>query len=216
MSTRILMFCDKVIMCEGMRALLEEHNLQVRAETSVQSIVALATEDPPEVIVVVSPALTVDDRTELAELAQLSKVLMLAKAENMPRAFEALRVGVRAVLSVESSVDELIHVIRTLVEVDAIVVPVAARKSVEMLARSCPLPPAANTLTLRENEVLLLLAQGMANDEIAEKLSVSGATIRSHVHNVLHKLNVRSRAQAVAVAYETGLINTIEQKVSRR
>ncbi|MFI8849552.1 response regulator transcription factor [Streptomyces sp. 891-h] len=216
MSARILMCCDKLIMCEGMRALLEQHDMQVRGETSVQRAVALAAEDPPEVIVVVSPVLSVDDRNELTALARLSKVLMLAKAENMHRAFEALRVGVRAVLSVESSVEELIHVIRTLVEVDAIVVPVAARKSVEMMARNCCLPPAANTLTGRENEVLLLLAQGMANDEIAEKLSVSSATIRSHVHNVLHKLSVRSRAQAVAVAYETGLINTIEQKVTRR
>ncbi|MBO8188628.1 response regulator transcription factor [Streptomyces spirodelae] len=216
MSARILMCCDKLIMCEGMRALLEQHDMQVTGETSVQRAVALAAEDPPEVIVVVSPVLTVDDRNELTALARLSKVLMLAKAENMHRAFEALRVGVRAVISVESSVEELIHVIRTLVEVDAIVVPVAARKSVEMMARSCCLPPAANTLTGRENEVLLLLAQGMANDEIAEKLSVSSATIRSHVHNVLHKLSVRSRAQAVAVAYETGLINTIEQKVTRR
>ncbi|WP_019359833.1 helix-turn-helix transcriptional regulator [Streptomyces sp. AA1529] len=209
MSTDILMYCDKLIMCQGMHALLGQHNLQVTAEMSMSRVIALATEHPPEVIVVVSPALTVDDQQELADLARLGKVLMLAKAENLPRAFEALRVGVRAVLSVESSVHELLHVIKTLIEVDAIVIPVAARKSVEMLARPCTPPMAGNTLTVRENEVLLLLAQGLVNEEIAAKLSVSSATIRSHVHNLLHKLNVRSRAQAVALAYETGLINTI-------
>ncbi|MEU5832544.1 response regulator transcription factor [Streptomyces diacarni] len=216
MSTDILIYCDKLIMCQGMHALLVQHNLQVTAEMSMRRVVALATEDPPDVIVVVSPALTVDDQQELADLARLGKVLMLAKAENLPRSFEALKVGVRAVLSVESSIDELLHVIETLVRVDAIVVPVAARKSVEMLARPCVPPTAGNTLTVRESEVLLLLAQGLVNDEIATKLSVSSATIRSHVHNLMHKLSVRSRAQAVALAYETGLINTIGRNVPQR
>jgi DNA-binding NarL/FixJ family response regulator len=210
------MCCDKLIVGAGMRALLEQHSLDVRTETSVRRTVALATETPPDILIVVSPVLTVDNRSELAELARLSKVLLLATAENTHRAFEALRVGVRAVLSVESSVEELIHVIRTVVEVEAIVVPVAARKCVDLLvSQQTALPRAAGTLTARENEVMLLLTQGISNAEIAEKLSVSNATIRSHVHNVLRKLRAGSRAQAVAIAYETGLINTFELKADR-
>lgn len=213
MSARILMCCDKLIMCAGMRALLEQHNLEVGAETSVQRTIELATETPPDIVIVVNPALTVDDGNELAQLARLSKVIMLAKNENMQRAFEALRVGVRAVLSVESSVEELVHVINTVVNVDALIVPVAARKSVETLTHPTRLPSIASTLTVRESEVVLLLTQGLSNFEIAQKLSVSSATIRSHTHNLLRKLNVGTRAQAVALAYEVGLIDAIEERM---
>ena len=217
MSTDILVCCDNMIMGAGIRALLSQHSLSVSVETSVRRAATVAAETSPEALIVVSPALTVDDRGELAELARLSKVILLAKPENAHRAFEVLRVSVRAVLSVESSVDDLIHVIRAVTKVNALVVPAAAGPSLGTLEmRETLIAPAVeNTLTGRESEVLRLLTQGKSNSEIAKELSVSDATIRSHVHHVLRKLGAGTRAQAVALAYGSGLIEAIERRALR-
>ncbi|QOV41389.1 response regulator transcription factor [Streptomyces ferrugineus] len=77
---------------------------------------------------------------------------------------------------------------------------------------STPAASLVTNLTPRESEVIVLLAQGKSNAEIAEKMSVSTATVRTHVHHLLRKLGVGTRAQAVAVAYESGLISAIGRK----
>ena len=216
MSIRILVYCDKPIICAGIRALLEQQeDLHVTAETSAQRALTIAQEESPAAIIVIAPALTIDNRNELAQLARLSKVVFLAKTENVHRCLEVLCVGVRAVLSVDSSADELLHVLRTVVGVDAIVIPFAAHRSLEKVAEcrsSAALASRAlENLTSREREVIFLLTQGLSNAKIADKLSITPATVRSHVHHLLRKLEVGTRAQAVAVAYETGLISAIEQ-----
>ncbi|MFC5718653.1 DNA-binding response regulator [Streptomyces gamaensis] len=219
MSMRILLCCDKLILGAGLQALLGQHGLEAVTKTSVRSTVAAARELTPDAIVVVAPALGIDDTHELAELSRIAKVVLLARPEATHRAFEALRIGVRAVLSLEDPPGELIQMIKTVVEVDAMVAPLTARKALEQLrtpASPAPVPPSAGTLTPREAEVMLLLAQGWSNAEIAEKLSISNATVRSHVHHVLRKLDAGTRARAVAIAYETGLIGAMERQAARR
>lgn len=217
MSLRVLLCCDNPIIGAGIQALLERRGLQAAVETSAARTIALTAEDPSDAVVVVSPTLTVDDTRELAQLARMGRVILLAKPENTHRALEVLRLQVRAVLSTESSIDELIHVIRTVTEVNALVIPVSARKSLESL-KGQPIRPDTHpsiSLTPREIEVMLLLARGNSNSRIAQELLVSEATIRSHVHHMLRKLGARTRTQAVAIAYESGLIDEIGQKASR-
>ena len=152
MSLRILICCDKAIMAAGMSALLQQHIPDIRVATSPTAVLALAPGDAPDVVLVVAPALTIDDREELARLSGQTKVVLLAKPENAHRAFEALQLGVRAVLSVESSFEDLVHVIRTVVEVDAMVVPTVAREALENFSvpSTTRIRLAAATLTPRE------------------------------------------------------------------
>jgi len=201
-----------------MRALLDQQpDIAVIGYTNGTESEAAAADSTPDVTVVVAPALTIENKRELAALAALTKVIHIAKADSASRsieAIEALRLGVRAVLAPDTSADELIHILRTVSAGSAMVIPEAARQSLGHLPHrhtSALAASVVHSLTPRETEVIALLTQGKSNAEIAQKLSVSTATVRSHVHHLLRKLGVGSRAQAVAVAYETGLMAAIEQ-----
>lgn len=211
MNIRVLVCCEDAILGAGMRALLDQQpDITVVGNTTGAESAAAAARQEPDVLVIVSPALTVEHKRELAALSADTKVVLIAKAENAARSIEALRVGVQAVLTPGSSADELVHVLRTVSVGGAIVLPEEARSSLHHLpddGASATCLVAA--LTPRESEVIVLLAQGKSNADIAEKLSVSKATVRSHVHHLLRKLGVGTRAQAVAVAYESGLISAL-------
>ncbi|MFD9858996.1 response regulator transcription factor [Streptomyces alboflavus] len=213
MKIRVLVCCDESIMSAAMRALLDQQpDFEVLGFTTGRESAAAVAELTPHVMIVVAPALGLDDSRELAELAALTKIVLIAKAESAHRSVEALCVGVRAVLAPDSSADDLIHVLRTVSAGASMVMPAAARRSLQGLpqqGRSYGTGRRAADLTPRESEVIVLLAQGKSNAEVAEKLSVSLATVRSHVHHVLRKMGVSTRAQAVAIAYETGLMATI-------
>ncbi|TDT28119.1 DNA-binding NarL/FixJ family response regulator [Streptomyces sp. BK208] len=208
MTTRVLVCCDRVILGEGMRALLERHDMKVQVETTLRGSLATATETGPDIMVTVAPLFTLDSIDKLTELARLGRTILLTKPENTYRAFEALRVGVRAVLSAETSVEELVHVIKTITEVNAIIAPGEAQEALTRYWRSKAPKNLRPELTPRETEVLVLLTQGKTNTEMAGTLSVSSTTVRSHVHRVLRKLGAATRAQAVAIAYESGLLGT--------
>ncbi|MFJ9538349.1 DNA-binding response regulator [Streptomyces sp. NPDC101225] len=213
MNIRVLVCCEDAILGAGMRALLDQQpDITVIGNTTGAESAAAAAEQAPDVLVVVSPALTVEHKRELAALSAGTKVILIAKAENAARSIEALRAGVQAVLTPGSSADELLHVLRTVSVGGAIVMPEEALSSLRHVPDETSATPAAclvAALTPRESEVIVLLAQGRSNAEIAEKMSVSTATVRSHVHHLLRKLEVGTRAQAVAVAYESGLISAI-------
>lgn len=213
MKIRVLVCCDESIMSAAMRALLDQQpDFEVLGFTTGRESAAAVAELTPHVMIVVAPALGLDDSRELAELAALTKIVLIAKAESAHRSVEALCVGVRAVLAPDSSADDLIHVLRTVSAGASMVMPAAARRSLQRLPQqghSGATGRRAADLTPRESEVIVLLAQGKSNAEVAEKLSVSLATVRSHVHHVLRKMGVSTRAQAVAIAYETGLMAAI-------
>lgn len=202
-------------MGSGLKALMhQELGAEVHYETTACATLSAARRLAPEVVLVVAPVLTVTDTPELAAFAESSKVVLVTKAENTHRSIDALRAGVRAVLPPDTSADEFISVMRMVIEGDTMVIPMAARHSLGHVPghRTSELAPQmARRLTPREKEVLLLLTNGFSNAEIAEKLSVSMTTVRSHVHHLLRKLEVGSRGQAIAIAYETGLVNEIRR-----
>jgi DNA-binding NarL/FixJ family response regulator len=220
-DARILVCCATPVLCAGLAALLEqridpgEGTVTFATETTAAGVVAAAKSTSPDVTLVVSPVLTLTDLAELEVLAALSKVVLVAKAENTHRSIEGLRVGVRAVLPPDCSPEELVNVVTMVAAGDAMVMPGAARDGLARMPGGREATEfavrVAGILTAREKEVLVLLAQGGSNVEIAEELSVSVPTVRSHVHHLLGKLGVASRGQAIAVAHEFGLVNALRK-----
>ncbi|TDD84660.1 response regulator transcription factor [Actinomadura rubrisoli] len=222
MRQRVLLCCEKPIIAAGFSALLrQEPDIEIIGEATGERVLGATERLSPDAILVVAPALTIiKHQRELATLAKLAKVILIAKTENVHRSIEVLRIGVSAVLSLDTSSAQLIHALRLVSTGDLLILPEDARDAF----RPFPTSPqsadsasaGANLLTSREKQVVLLLARGSSNAEIAKELSVSMTTIRSHVHNVLRKLDVGTRAQAVAIAYESGLITEIETEDNAR
>ncbi|MGW5697982.1 response regulator transcription factor, partial [Streptomyces asiaticus] len=123
---------------------------------------------------------------------------------------EALHAGASGFLLKDVRRDDLVHAVRVVARGDSLLAPSVARRLVEQYTRATARPrradPRLDALTGRERETLLLLARGLSNAEIAAALVVSEHTVKTHVGNVLAKLGLRDRIQAVICAYETGLI----------
>ncbi|KAA8885532.1 response regulator transcription factor [Nocardia colli] len=165
----------------------------------------------PDVVLLVG---AVEGKHRLAEIVAASKVIMVMTEEDVARAVKLVRTGVRALLSSGCSPFELLCAIRVVAVGNRLVVPPQIVGGLDHVVASSVTRKldiqVAGSLTRREAEVLGLLAHGRSNAEIARQLSVSATTVRSHVHHVLQKLAVGTRGQAVAVAYETGLIALLD------
>jgi DNA-binding NarL/FixJ family response regulator len=139
------------------------------------------------------------------------RVLIVTTYELDEYIVEALRLGAAGFILKDDPPDELIHAVRTVAAGDALLAPSVTRRLLEPVVRQLPerpkLPPSYEELTEREREVLLLIARGLSNAEIAQELYLSPGTVKSHVSHLLIKLDLRVRVQAVILAYETGLIN---------
>jgi DNA-binding NarL/FixJ family response regulator len=126
-------------------------------------------------------------------------------------AFAALKAGASGFLLKDVPPEELLFGIRSVHSGDAVVAPSTTRRLIDRFAPMFPTgaagdPPDLAGLTSREREVLTLIAQGLSNTEIGQRLFVSEATVKTHVGRVLAKLGLRDRVQAVVFAYETGLV----------
>lgn len=127
-------------------------------------------------------------------------------------AFAALKAGASGFLLKDVPPVELVAAIRSVHAGDAVVAPTTTRRMIDRFAEVLPVPrsapgsPVLAPLTEREREVFLLVAQGLSNGEIATKLTLSEATVKTHVGRILAKLNLRDRVQAVVLAYEAGLV----------
>ncbi|MFM9594255.1 response regulator [Streptomyces scabiei] len=139
------------------------------------------------------------------------RVVMLTTFDSDEYVYEALHAGASGFLLKDVRRDDLVHAVRVVARGDSLLAPSVARRLVEQYTRPpsvrAPRPdPRLDLLTGRERETLLLLARGLSNAEIAAELVVSDHTVKTHVGNVLAKLGLRDRIQAVICAYETGLI----------
>jgi DNA-binding NarL/FixJ family response regulator len=138
------------------------------------------------------------------------KVVMLTTFDLDEYVYEALRAGASGFLLKDSPRHDLIAAVRAAAAGDALLAPSVTRRLIEAFARrppeASPSPSQLASLTARERDVLLLLARGRSNAEIAAVLFVSEATVKTHVGNLLAKLGLRDRVQAVILAYETGIV----------
>ena len=139
------------------------------------------------------------------------RVLILTTFELDEYVFEALRAGASGFLLKSRPLEELLHAIRVIAEGEALLAPSITRRLIAHFAErptTAPKVPAGlDDLTEREREVLALVAQGLSNAELAERLHVSMPTVKTHVSRILTKLGARDRTQLVVIAYESGLVS---------
>ncbi len=138
-----------------------------------------------------------------------TRVLILTTFERDDYIYEALQAGASGFLLKNASPEELVHGVRVVAAGDALLAPSVTRRLIADMARPRVRPELASQLGLltgREEEVLRGMAGGLSNAELADRLILGEATIKTHVSRVLMKLNLRDRVQAVAFAYESGLV----------
>jgi DNA-binding NarL/FixJ family response regulator len=218
-SVRVLIVDDQALVRAGFRLILEgNEGIHVVGEAADgEQAVAAAARLRPDVVLmdVRMPKLDGLEATRqiLAGATDGCRVLMLTTFDLDEYVYTALQVGASGFLLKDVSPEQLIAAVRLVAAGDALLAPSITRRLVERFARPITLPvvPAAPanlaSLTPREHEVLLLLGQGLSNAEMAARLVVSEATVKTHVARVLDKLNLRDRVQAVVLVYETGLVS---------
>jgi len=138
------------------------------------------------------------------------RVLMLTTFDLDEYVYEALRAGASGFVLKDATTAELIHAVKVVAAGDALLAPSVTRRLIADFTRNPPAVPATpaalDALTSRETEVLMLIAHGMSNTQISDTLCIAMDTTRTHVKRILSKLGLRDRAQAVVIAYQTGLV----------
>ena len=210
--TRVLLVDDQELVRAGFRIILNsEPGIEVVGEAANGSdAVRLARELNPDVICMDVQMPGMDGLEATAQIvndpAITSHVLMLTTFDRDDYLFAALNAGASGFLLKTASPENLVEAVQVLARGDALLSPTVTRRVIESLGRQAP-PQQRTTvpdLTERETEVLAQIALGRSNAEIAAELFVGEATVKTHVSNVLAKLGVRDRIQAVVFAYENG------------
>lgn len=209
-SINVLIADDHAIVRKGIRALLAtEPGIEIvgEAENGRQAI-AEASRLEPDVILM---DLVMPEMDGIAAIRRVTahqpqiRILVLTSFATDDKVFPAIKAGALGYLLKDSGPEELIQAIRQVCEGESFLHPVVARKLLQELTRPSRQPPTSDPLTKREVEVLQLVAQGHSNQEIAADLTISGATVRTHVSNILSKLHLASRTQAALYALREGL-----------
>jgi DNA-binding NarL/FixJ family response regulator len=212
---RVAIADDQALVRAGFRLILEaQDDIQVVAEAGDgEEALAVVRRERPDVVLmdVRMPRLDGLEATRrIAADGLACRVLMLTTFDLDEYVYAALQAGASGFLLKDVSPEGLVQAVRSVAAGDTLLAPAIPRRLVERFAR--PAPPAAAptpelaSLTAREREVLILLARGLSNTELAEELVVSEATVKTHVARILAKLGLRDRVQAVVLAYETGLV----------
>jgi DNA-binding NarL/FixJ family response regulator len=217
---RILLVDDEPLLRLGFRLVLESQpDMSVVGEAGegMAALRQVAEHDPDVVLMDVRmPGLDgIDATRRIVRDHGRSRVLILTTFDLDEYAFAGLRAGASGFLLKNVPPEDLLSAIRAVASGDAVVAPSVTRRLLDAMAHRLPDPRGEADadldlrlarLTDREREVLLLLAQGLSNAEIAETLTVSEATVKTHVGRVLNKLDLRDRVQAVVFAYQNGLV----------
>jgi DNA-binding NarL/FixJ family response regulator len=220
MTTRVLLADDQRLIRAGFRALIDNApDLAVVAEASTGlEAVALARSTQPDIVLMdirmpemdglaATRAITADE--DLADV----RILVLTTFELDEYVFQALRAGASGFLGKSVEPHQLLDAIRLVTQGDALLSPQATKS---LIARFLAQPVRADTaapvqlaaLTARERELVALVATGLTNNEIAERLYLSPLTVKTHINRAMAKLGARDRAQLVVIAFQTGLVNT--------
>ncbi|WP_022887163.1 response regulator [Glaciibacter superstes] len=221
---RVLLVDDQELVRAGFRIILgSEPGIEVVGEAADgRGAIDRARELNPDVICMDVQMPGIDGLTATREIVAdpgiRSAVLILTTFDREDYLFDALQHGASGFILKNSSPEALVEAVQVLARGDALLAPDVTRRVIERFARSAdaqagpaaasvrPMPTTVDELTAREAEVLALLAQGLANSEIARRLYLGEATVKTHVSKVLMKLGLRDRIQAVVFAYEHGIV----------
>lgn len=223
---RVVVVDDQAVIRTGLRTMLEhETDLTIVGEASnaAQAVEVVAASRPDVVLMDVrmpeGDGIEATRRILASGAATLPAVLVLTTFDDDEYVFGALQAGAAGFLLKDAGPDVLVAAVRTVAAGDALLDPSVTRRLVERwvalevtsASTDRPVPAAVGTLSAREREILVGLARGRTNRELADDLIVSEATVKTHVSNLLTKLGVRSRVQAVVVAYEAGVVRPGER-----
>jgi DNA-binding NarL/FixJ family response regulator len=214
--TSVVIADDQGMVRAGFRSLLDaEPDLEVVGEAANgEEALAVVRRLRPDVTLMDIRMPVLDGLTAtrtIVEEGVPTKVLVLTTFDLDEYVFEALRAGAAGFLLKDAPAEELASAIRVVAAGDSLLAPGVTRRVIDAFVRRAPsmsraLDPALSRLTPRELEVLGLLARGLSNTDIGQRLFVSEATTKTHVSNVLSKLGLRDRVQAVIFAYENGVV----------
>ena len=209
--TTVLLADDQALVRAGFALILNaEPDIEVVGEANDGTeAVALAAELHPDVALmdVRMPGLDgIEATRRITRLSPPVKVLMLTTFDLDEYVIEAFRAGASGFLLKTAPRDQLVAAVRTVQTGEALLAPISTRRLIEQFASPADESKSIAELTARERDVLVLLARGLSNAEIATELVVEPSTVKSHVGNLLSKLECRDRIQAVVFAYESGLI----------
>ncbi|QMW65304.1 response regulator transcription factor [Mumia sp. ZJ1417] len=221
MSIRVLLADDQDLIRTGLRLFLStQDGIEVvgEAQNGVEAV-ERAAELGPDVVVMdvrmpVMDGVTATARLTASDCEHAPRVLILTTFDLDDYVYGALRAGASGFLLKDAPRDRLTEAIRVVDAGDALLSPTITRRLIREFAARPPLPlrrsPLLDTLTQREREVLVSVAHGLTNAEIAEKLVVTEATVKSHLGRVLTKLAARDRVQLVILAYANGLVSAVD------
>jgi DNA-binding NarL/FixJ family response regulator len=216
-TIRVLLVDDQQLVRTGFRMILaDEAGIEVVGEASNGSeAVTVVTRERPDVIVMdirmpVMDGVEATRRILAADGEPAPRVLVLTTFDADEQVVEALRAGASGFLLKDVAPPDFASAIRIVAAGDALIAPSVTRRLLDRFASISVGSGASEDrligVTEREREVLTLVAQGLSNFEIAERLTLAEATVKTHVSHLLDKLDLRDRAQLVILAYETGLV----------
>jgi DNA-binding NarL/FixJ family response regulator len=212
MTIRVLVADDQAMVRSGFRMLLgSEPDIDVVAEAGdgVEAVQKAARFEPTVVLMDIRmPDLDGLEATRQILAANPSaRVLILTTFDLDEYVYEALRAGASGFVLKDDPPEQLIAAVRTIAAGDALLSPSVTRRVIKQFTRvPRPSPPRQlDELTEREREIFALIADGLSNAEIGERLYISETTVKTHITHIFQKLNLRDRVQAVVLAYRTGL-----------
>lgn len=213
---RTLLADDQALVRAGFRALLDaQDDIQVVGEAgNGREAVELARALVPDVVLMDVRMPELDGLTATRTIAAEEslgsvRIVILTTFELDEYVFESIRAGASGFLVKDTEPADLVRAVRAVAAGDALLSPGVTRRLIEEYAahaKDAKVSPALDELTEREREVMALVAEGLSNEEIAQRLFVSPATAKTHVSRAMVKLRARDRAQLVVFAYESGLV----------
>ena len=217
MTICVLVVDDQAMVRAGFRLLLaDEPDIEVVAEASngLEAMTEAARSSPHVVLMDIRmPELDGLEATRRILAADpASRILILTTFDLDEYVYQALRAGASGFVLKDDPPEQLIAAVRTVAGGDALLSPSITRRVIQQFTRIHQAPPkAVETLTAREMDVFRLITRGYSNAEIGRDLFISDTTVKTHVTRVLQKLDLRDRAQAIVLAYQTGLFRDSDE-----
>ncbi|GAA4464040.1 response regulator transcription factor [Phytohabitans houttuyneae] len=214
-ALRVVVADDQALVRAGFRMILTADGIEVVAEatTGLEAVDAVQRHRPDVVLMDIRmPQMDglAATRQILTGAGEAPRIIMLTTFDLDQYVYAALSAGASGFLLKDVTPEQLVGAVRLVRNGDALLAPAITRRLVQRFAQQDPEPPTIHrdlaALTPRELEVLGLLAEGLSNAELAGRLHLSEATVKTHVARILAKLGLRDRVQAVVVAYRTGLV----------